>query len=272
MIADYHIHTHLCRHAEGEPREYVERAIALGMTEMGFADHLPFLAGWAPSHDVTDDWSMGLDELDDYVSVVHDLAREFTSDLHILVGIEADYIEETLAETAAVLEQYPFDYTIGSVHIVGGHFPFDHPDMLEQLPLYGIDRIYLESLALAERAAASGLFDIIGHLDHAKKFGHPPEDAEGVAAAASSALRAIKRAGSALELNTAGWRKPVGEAYPAPDLLAAAADLDIPLILGSDAHRPGEVGYEFGRAAAVAREAGYSAVLRLSDGRPRVLA
>jgi len=50
MIADHHIHTRLCRHAEGEPREHVERAIGLGMSALGFADHLPFLAGWAPRH------------------------------------------------------------------------------------------------------------------------------------------------------------------------------------------------------------------------------
>jgi len=54
MIADHHIHTRLCRHAEGEPREHVERAIGLGMSEMGFADRLPFLAGWGPRHDLPD--------------------------------------------------------------------------------------------------------------------------------------------------------------------------------------------------------------------------
>ncbi len=62
MIADYHIHTRLCRHAEGEPREYVERALALGMTEMGFADHLPFLGGWEPRHD----FRRGLEETVDW--------------------------------------------------------------------------------------------------------------------------------------------------------------------------------------------------------------
>jgi len=272
MISDYHIHTRLCRHAEGEPREYVERAIALGMTELGFADHLPFLAGWTPSHEVTDDWAMGLGELDDYVVLVQDLRREYARDVTILLGIEADYIEETLGETAAVLKEYPFDYVIGSVHIVGRRFPFDHPEMLEHLSLYGTDRIYLESLALTERAAATGLFDIIGHLAHATKFGHRPDDPEAGEAAASAALRAVAAAGSALELNTAGWRKPVGEAYPAPELLAAAADLDIPLTLGSDAHRPSEVGYEFARAEALALEVGYSAVLRLSDRRAQALA
>ena len=271
MIADYHIHTGLCPHAEGEPREYVERAIGLGMSAMGFADHLPFLAGWRPSHDLTDDWAMGLDELDGYVSQVQALAREYAGDLRILVGIEADYIEETLDETAAVLASYPFDYVIGSVHIVGERFAFDHPELRDHLSEYGFERIFLESLELAERAAASGLFDVIGHLDHAKKLGPRPRDEAAVTAAASAALRAVAAAGIALELNTAGLRKPVGEAYPAPRLLAEARALGIPLTFGSDAHRPPEVGWAFHQAAVTAREAGYAATLRLAGGDPEPL-
>ena len=95
MVTDYHIHTALCRHAEGEPREYVERAIALGMPELGFADHLPFLNGWAPGYGIPgDDWAMTVDELDDYVALVQDLAREyaagvrFTEPNHAVAGVD----------------------------------------------------------------------------------------------------------------------------------------------------------------------------------------
>jgi histidinol-phosphatase (PHP family) len=271
MIADYHIHTHLCRHAKGEPREYVERAIGLGMSELGFADHLPFLAGWGPHHDLPDDWSMGLDELDGYVSLVQGLARDYSGHLRIVLGIEVDYIEETLDETADLLASYPFDYAIGSVHIVGERFAFDHPELRDHLPGYGVERIFLESLELAERAAASGLFDVIGHLDDAKKFGPRPSDEAAVAAAASGALRAVAAAGIAIELNTAGLRKPVHEAYPAPGLLAEARALGIPLTFGSDAHRPEEVGWAFDQAAVTAREAGYAVTLRLAGGLPEPL-
>ncbi len=270
MIADHHIHTRLCGHAEGAPRDYVERAITLGMTEIGFADHLPFLGGWQPSRPTPDDWAMSVTEIDGYVTLVHELAREYRADLRIVLGIEADYIEETLDDTAAVLAQYPFAYVIGSVHVLADGFPFDHPAVRRELVEYGIDRVYVESLELVARAAASGLFQVMGHIDHVKKFGYPPSDAEVVSAAAAKALRAIAAAGSALELNTAGYRKPVGEAYPAPDLLAAAAQLGIPLTFGSDAHRPAEVGADFARAAAVAQQAGYAAALRFAGGASQV--
>lgn len=271
MIADHHIHTRLCRHASGEPREYVERAVVLGMRELGFADHLPFLDDWRPRHDLPDDWSMSLGELEDYVTLVHDLAGEYSADLHVVLGIEADYLEETLDETAAVLAQYPFDYVIGSVHVVGERFAFDHPALRDRLPEYGIGRIRVESLELAERAADSGLFDVIGHLDHAKKLGGPAGDEGAVGAAASRALRAIAAGGVALEVNTAGLRKPIGEQYPSQELLAEACALGIPITFGSDAHRPEDVGAGFERAVEIARNAGYTTVLSPGGGAPEEL-
>jgi histidinol-phosphatase (PHP family) len=92
-----------------------------------------------------------------------------------------------------------------------------------------------------------------------------------VAAAASAALRAVAAAGIALELNTAGLRKPVDEVFPAPGLLAEARALGIPLTFASDAHRPEEVGWAFDQAAVMAREAGYVATLRLGGGLPEPL-
>jgi histidinol-phosphatase (PHP family) len=271
MIADYHIHTRMCRHAEGGPREYVERALELGMDEMGFADHLPFLGGWEPRHDLADDWAMRVTELDIYCSTVQDLAREYAGDVRVLLGIEADFIPETLDRTAAVLDQYPFEYVIGSVHIVGDRFGFDHPEMADRLEAYGIDRIHLESLELTRRAAETGLFDVAGHIDHARKFG-APEGSGAVAAAASAALRAVAAAGMRLEVNTGGLRKPVGETFPGAGLLAEARALGVPLVLGSDAHRPEHVGWGFDRAAELARAAGYDALTRLSTGAEEPLA
>ena len=264
MIADYHIHTSMCRHAEGTARDYVERAVRLGMRAMGFADHLPFLGGWEPRYDLSDDWAMRPDELDDYVTLVQGLAREYAADVRIVLGIEADFIPETLEETAAVLDQYPFEYVIGSVHVVGDRFGFDHPEMEGRLADYGLDRIHLESLDLMRQAAETGLFHVAGHLDHAVKFG-VPEDREAAAAAASTALRAVAAAGMTLEVNTGGLRKPFGRPFPAPALLREAHDLGIPLVLGSDAHRPDDVGHGFDAAAALARAAGYATVRSLAS-------
>ena len=269
MVADHHVHTGFCPHAAGDPRVIVERALGLGMTELGFAEHLPFPPGWRPRHDVTDDWAMSWDQVDEYCAVVQGLAREYAADARIVLGIEADYLDDAVDQTAEALRGYPFEFVIGSVHIVGDRFAFDHPELKDELPAYGLDRIHLESLALAERAAASGLFDVLGHLDHAVKFG-PPADGAAVRAAASRALRAVAAAGMTLELNTAGWRK-AGRPFPAPELLAEARALGVPLVIGSDAHRPDDVGADFARAVEAARTAGYTELRCLSGAPPEPL-
>lgn len=265
MVADYHIHTALCGHADGEPREYVERAIALGMTEIGFADHLPLSMHEQPGY------AMRREDVGEYVATVQALAREYAPQIRILLGAEVDYFEQSVETDAALLAEYPFDYAIGSVHFVGDGFSFDHPRNARRFGRYGVDNVYLASYELAAKAASTGLFDIIGHLDLAKKHGHRPDDAGRVSAAASAALTAIRAAGVAIELNTAGWRKPVGEAYPAPGLLAEAAALGIPLAFGSDAHHPDDVGSDFARAEALARAAGYATALHLSSGAVKAL-
>jgi histidinol-phosphatase (PHP family) len=265
MVADHHIHTGFCPHAVGEPRACVERAIALGMAEVGFAEHLPFPPGWRPRHDVTDDWAMSWSEVGAYVDAVRGLAAEYAADVRVVLGVEVDYLDDAVDAIAEQLAGHPFDYVVGSVHIVGDRFAFDHPDLRDEVARYGLDRIHLESLALAERAAASGLFDVMGHLDHAVKFG-PPADAEAVRAAAGRALRAVAAAGMTIELNTAGLRNGVGRPYPSAELLAEARGLGIPLVLGSDAHRPEDVGAGFAEAAALARAAGYATARSLCGG------
>lgn len=254
------MHTPLCGHAVGEPRAYVEAAISKGMTEMGFADHLPLSMYDQPGY------AMQRHEVDGYVDVIQSLAREYAADIRILLGGEADFFEETVEANAALLAEYPFDYVIGSVHFVGPGFAYDHPDSNDEYERFGIDEVYVASFDLVAKAAATGLFRVIGHFDLAKKHGHRPVDDQRVAVAAARALRAIAAAGSALELNTAGWRKPVGEAYPSPGLLAEAAELGIPLTFGSDAHNPLDVGSDFVRAVGLARACGYRRVLRLSTG------
>ena len=257
-IGDYHVHTQLCGHAEGELAAYVERAIALGMTEMGIADHLPMFVHWEPS------LTMAMEQLDGYVTAVRSLSARYP-EIRILLGVEADYFAETEERVADLLGEHDFDYVIGSVHFLGDGFGFDQSRNKQEIEVRGVDAIYRESYRLVARAAGTGLFDVVGHLDLPKKFGHRPTDAAAIDVCARDALAAIAAAGTAVEINTAGWRKPVGEAYPAAALLASAAALGIPLTFGSDAHTPGDVGADFHRAVELAGAAGYAATLRLSD-------
>jgi histidinol-phosphatase (PHP family) len=262
QLPDYHVHT---RFSDGhdEPRAYVERALLLGLTELGFSDH------FTPQC-LEDDGSYGMrqDDLDDYVEAVRSIAAAYP-ELRVLLGVEVDYLPEAADETVATIASCPFDYALCSVHFVDGFgvSARRHRDAEGWRNVDDVWRRYYETLV---EAAATGAFDVVAHLDLPKKWGYRP--AADLSELEHEALAAIVAAGLAIEINTSGLdRSPVGEMYPAPDLLARAHRAGIPFTFGSDAHGVGELASCFDEAAALARGAGYDSYLRLSDRRPVAL-
>ncbi|NGO39545.1 histidinol-phosphatase HisJ family protein [Limisphaera ngatamarikiensis] len=258
--ADYHMHTPLCRHARGEPVEYALRARALGLREIGFADHAPM-----PQDDF-DDWRMRASELEAYVAAV-EAARRAVPEVKIRLGLEVDYLPGLEGWIRELAGRHAWDFLIGSVHYVTEDWAIDHPGQVRRWE--GVDpasvwQAYLERL---EAAAGSGLFDILGHVDLPKKFGHrPPAE---LAPLWRRLFEVARRAGCAIEINTAGLRKPCGEMYPAPALLRMAFEAGVGLTFGSDAHAPEEVGSDWAEAVRLARAAGYRETLRW-EGRRKV--
>ena len=253
LPADYHMHTPLCRHATGEPAEFAARAVALGQKEIGFSDHSPM-----PQDDF-DDWRMRAAQLDEYVEKIHQARRDFPA-LTIRLALEVDYLpgqEDWIRELAT---RHPWDYFIGSVHYIGGGWDIDNPFKLERWQQRDAGEVWAEYFDRLTQAAASGLFEIVGHADLPKKFGYRP--AGDCAALFTPFLTAAARGGVAIELNTAGLRKDCREIYPSRQLLEQARALGVEITFGSDAHKPEEVGMNFAEAVALAREVGYLETLR----------
>ncbi len=245
---DSHVHTPLCKHATGTPAEYLAAARERGLAGLVFTDHNPMPSWFDPES------RMPAGQLPLYHSLIEKARAEAPNGFYVGLGLEADFHLGTEAYVRQQLEAYPYDYVIGSVHFIGA-WPFDHPDYKDEFERRDRLEVYSDYYSLVYAATESGLFDAIGHLDLPKKFGHvAPEEAwdlvEGV-------LNAVKAADLALDVNTAGWRKPVGEIYPAPAILKRAAELGIPVVLGSDAHQPGEVGWRLGDAVELLLAAGY---------------
>jgi histidinol-phosphatase (PHP family) len=253
---DYHVHTRFSD-GEGEPAECVARALALSLPEIGFADHL------APRcADPRDEYGIGADHLEEYVSAVREAAARYPQ-IVVLLGVEADYMPEAHDEIAGILAAHPFDFVIGAVHDVEG-FSFDDPQGRDDARWCRGPGVYERYYELLGRAASSGLFDVLAHIDYIEVWGHPLPD--GVAAAEDEALCAIAAAGTAIEVNTTGILDPAGRMYPALGLLEDARRLGIPLVFGSDAHAVDQVGWRFDEGVALARRAGYDSWLRLSTG------
>ncbi|MHB8894507.1 MAG: histidinol-phosphatase HisJ family protein [Candidatus Geothermincolia bacterium] len=261
MIADYHIHTALCGHASGTLDELIEAAIARGLDEVGIADHLPLLYFEDP------DLAMAPGELPLYVESVLEMKAKYEGRITVRLGIEADYHPETQDERAKMLEGYPWDYVIGSVHILGD-WVFDDPRRLERYEGLDIDKFYVDYLRTVGDMVETGLYNTVGHADLAKKFNYRADiDLE---PCYREVLEKIKRAGICYEINTAGLRWPADEMYPDPAFVRLAATIGVPVTLGSDAHGPADVARDFDKALALLRSAGYGEMAMFEAGKMRL--
>jgi len=255
MPADYHMHTPLCRHAKGEPLDYARRAVALGLTEIGFSDHSPM------PRDDFDDWRMLDRQLDEYVAKVR-LAQETFPQLTIRLALEIDFMpgqEKWIRELAA---RHPWDYFIGSVHYLTDTWDIDNPAKLSEWKKHDPFDVWTRYFFRLTQAAESRLFQIIGHADLPKKFGvRPTQDCRPLY---RRFVQAAAKSGCAIELNTAGLRKDCKEIYPCPELLELAFRTNVPITFGSDAHAPEEVGMNFAEAVALAHRVGYTETCRFT--------
>ena len=271
MLTDYHLHlrpdeadTTFDRYFTAENVErYRAAASAVGIEELGVAEHV---YRFRQSLDL---WRHPLwvenahDDLDAYC--------EFVRSTSLRLGVECDFVPGAEGRTAAMLEARDFDYVVGSVHFVGeGDAAVDHDGFdVWEAPDADAEEIWSRYFDHFNRCARSGLFDILAHPDLVKVWGRDRPLPEGdLRRFYEPAVEAIVEGGSAVELSTAGLRKPAGELYPAPALLEMAVDAGLPIALSSDAHVPDQLGYRYEDAVAALTDAGVTEIC-VFEGRTR---
>ncbi|KAF6571889.1 histidinol-phosphatase HisJ [Paenibacillus sp. SEL3] len=256
MKIDYHTHHARCGHAIGSLEEYVQQGIRLGLDQLGLSDHMPLLH--VKPADYYPEMAMPMEELPRYVEECLELKERFKEQIDIRVGLEGDYIEGWEREIEDIITAYPWDYVIGSVHFLG---EWDITDFRQVHHWEGknVLEVYRTYYNAVSKAAATGLYDIMGHLDVIKRFGyHPkPEEMEELRELERSALSAVARSGRAMELNASGLSKPCAEMFPSRRMLDEAFSLGIPLTVGSDAHDPAKLSEHLEKARALLYEVGY---------------
>jgi histidinol-phosphatase (PHP family) len=281
-VLDYHLHLweHGSRPLETTLEQvaaYCDRAGSEGVTQLAVTEHLhrfrqtdAVLRGWwddDPDPELAATmariWSddQGAD-LDSYVEVA--LAAK-AAGLPVVVGLEVDYYPGRMDAVAALLDGYPFDVLLGAVHWIGS-WGFDNwgvPRFDAEWDRRGVEAVWDAYTRCLEELAGTGTCDVLAHPDLCKVTGRVPAvpdefyDRMAEAAAAS---------GMAAEVSSAGWRKPIGEAYPAPPLLARFRARGVPITTASDAHRLSDVADRRRDVRALVTAAGYDR-LRAFEGR-----
>jgi histidinol-phosphatase (PHP family) len=254
--------------------EWLERFVRTArerrLTEIGFSEHPHRFRECRTLYPKDMPWvdAQCTERLESYFRLV-EAARE--AGLPVKLGLEWDFIPGYEALMERLLGAYPWDYAIGSVHWLPPQdgsrawWGFDHPDKISEWERHDVLGAYRAYFRLITEAAQTRLFDFIGHADVIKVFGFRPHS--DISDLYEAAVAAFARAGVCVEANTAGWRKPVGEIYPAPAFLRACHRAGVPTLINSDAHLPEDVGKEFDRALVLAREVGYTEVATFSKRR-----
>jgi histidinol-phosphatase (PHP family) len=257
VLTDYHVH--LRPDEDGTAAEeyftaanaerYREAATERGIAELGVSEHVyrfrqaldvwdqPYWRPWA------------VDDLDAYCAFV----REQTD---LRLGIEADFVPGREDRMASLLDGRDWDFVVGSVH-----FLRDRSLDTEDYSVWGTgespERVWRRYFETVAESARSGLYDIIAHPDLVKVWGSSAPRPDGdLRRYYEPAVEAFAESGVAVELSSAGWRKPVGEQYPARGFLEMLVDAGCPIALSSDAHVPDQLGYEYDRAAELLESVG----------------
>lgn len=251
---DYHTHHERCGHAEGRLEDYVKRAVEIGLEQIGLSDHMPLLhvdpAEYYPG------MAMPMEELPRYVEEALRLKEKYRDRIDVRVGLEGDYIEGYEEEIERIVTGYPWDYVIGSVHFLGEW------DISDSRQLHGWEgkkvlEVYERYYDAVQKAAKTGFYDFLGHLDVIKRFGRRPEDEEAERELERRTLEVIREHDVAIELNASGLVMPCEDMFPKRRMLETAFALGIPVTVGSDAHRPERVALNLDRAVECLKAIGY---------------
>lgn len=251
MIADIHVHSRFSADSEADPDEVVRKAAEAGLPAVCFTDHI--------------DWDYPVEGLvfdfdtDDYFRTMESVRQRWGEKIRVLIGVELGLQAHLAERYHELLASRPFDYVIGSQHLVRGMDPY-YPETFEGASETEIYRAYFEETLADLRAFHE--FDSMGHLDYIVRYGRKlgrPYSWREYGDVIDEILKLLVRYNIALEVNTAGIRKQLGFPNPHPEIIRRYRELGGTLVtVGSDSHKPYSLGFAFEQARDLLLSCGFT--------------
>ena len=252
--SDCHMHTEFSTDSEAPVRAMAEAALARGLEAICITDH--YDKDYPPVPDV--EGTAFLFDPGRYFPALADVRGEYAGKLAVRTGIEIG-LQPHLGEFySEFISKYPFDFVIGSVHLINGMDPY-YGEVFEGRT----DReVYRETFRLTlENLEAVKDFDVLGHIDYVVRYGRKKAEEYSYADFADeidAVLRKVIEMGKGIELNTGGFKYGLGFCNPHPDIIRRYRELGGEIItVGADAHCPEHVAYDFDRAEKILKDCGF---------------
>lgn len=270
ITSDYHLHSNFSSDSESTPEEVIQKAISLGLKRICFTDHMDF----DYPMDGTYNFSFVFNA-DDYFEKFRKLQETYQSSIEILIGVELGlqpYLKDKLNN---FVNKYPFDFIIGSSHILDGIDPY-YPQNWDGRNEEDIINLYFQSIINNTKVFQG--FDVYGHIDYivryapSQKRGELEYSYEKYKDILDEVLNTLIDKGIGLEINTAGLKYGLGFVHPHIDLLKKYKQLGGEILtIGSDAHTPAQLASGFSRAKEIAQESGFEYYTVFKNRKPEFI-
>lgn len=250
MFWDQHMHCNFSGDSDALPEDMIKAGIAHGLSGICFTDHLDYNYPEEPN--------IFLLDFDNYFKVLSDLREKYADKISVNIGIELGLQPQAAGQNLAVAEKYPFDFIIGSSHVVNHMDPY-YPEFFAGRDE---DAAYMEYFESVLENINSGVdFDVYGHIDYVVRYG-PNKNAfytyEKFKDIIDEILTQLISKGKGIEVNTGGFKYGLGHPNPTEDIIKRYRELGGEIItMGADAHVPEYVAYEFDKTAQIIKKCGF---------------
>lgn len=263
MKADFHMHTNFSSDTDVNPEAIVSQAIKLGLKTICFTDHYD---KDYPKYGAVEEFQLDTER---YFCVMKQLQEQYKEQIEIRIGVETGLQPHLGDFWREYTKKYPFDFVIGSVHVVDRQDPYYQSYFDGRTDEAGYRQAFEETLVNIKNNTH---FDVLGHIDYIVRYGKTKAEHYSYRKYADlidEILKYLIVNGKGIELNTAGYKYGLGFCHPHPEIIKRYRELGGEIItIGSDGHRPEHIAYDFNKVEKVLKDCGFKWYTEFKERKP----